>query len=702
MGSDGTLWMAIVLCLLGAAVTAAPAVAEIDGSVYLAAGETDSDGTTADVLDQRYNLTFRQQLTDYLSMRLGYRRFDFSSETAATAFERQTDEPRLELIYSRRKLFGSLTVLDRATSGAAFSEEFDTRSILGNLSWKATDRLDVNLRFRDESNTADVAVFGRNTDTLYAQVDASYRRRHWGAAYSVQRYEVENRRSGLETVQDRYEARLDGSRRLFDDRLTLTFAGQVTEVDRSQNVPAAAEVAQPVPARQGLVAVDPSPEVGPLDPAPALIDGDLENPVEPEIEIGAAFTFRNLGVDLGVTQPVTLVEVVVDAPSDPGLVWEVWHSADNLLWERVDGVQRVWDGALLRYVLRIPETTDRFFKAVNVSANAANDVAVTEVRALRDVAESGFRHVGSSTLVRADAGARFTPNERVTASVSGGISQDEGVAAGALLRDYEDVHYGGNLAVELPGHLRALASYRYVDFENRIDPVVVRKEATTDAGLRWHPLETFDVGVSYRLRDEEDETSPVRSTETRRIHARAELLPELELRSSVEWTDLEDELGGFDRTVFAWHQRLTASPRLAWTVTGGVSSYTYEREDGEPLLDRTDFDLRISWRATAYLSLTGDWTYSEDTVSGAGETQNTLRQSYNVSYTPGTKLSLSGTYQEYDDDRFRETIASTAAVNYRLNPRFRLFGNLTRSETTLEGGGATDISTFRTGLAIFF
>ena len=702
MRSAGTTWIVAVLCLGGMFLPAADARAvELGGSVFVSTGTNDSDGTETDVLDQRYALTLHQRLTDYLVARLGYRRFDFSSQGDTIDFERRSSEPRLELIYARPKLFGSLIVLDRATRGSSAVDDYDTRSLIGNLSWEATERLDLNLRVRDEDNTTDVAVFGRNTDTRYLQLGARYRRLHWGSAYSFQRYEATSRANDLQAVQDRHELRLDASRRLLEDRLILSFNGELTRIERHEDIPAGTDLADALSARQGLAVVDASPDVGMLDPVPMLIDGDLETPADPPIEIGDAFTFRNVGVDLGLTLPVTRLEIVVDRPSDPDLVWQVWHSADNVLWEPVGAVERVWDSALLRYVLRFPETTDRFFKAVNTSVNRSTDVAVTEVRALRDLSEAAVSDRGEATLVRADVAARFRPHERVSGGVTAGISQDEGTSAGVLRRDFEDVHYGANLAVDLPADLRATASYRFVDFENRVEPVLVRQDEITDAGLRWRPLETFEAGATYSLRDESDDVELVRSTETRRLFANMELLPDLNLDSSVEWTDLDDPLGGQSRSVFAWHERVEARPTIRWTVAGGFSSYTYETRDGESLLDRTSLDLRLTWRATPYLQLSGDWNYSEDTVRDT-EARDSLRQSYSVAYSPGTKLNLSASYQEYDDGLLRETVGSTVALNYRVNPRFRLFGNLTRSETTTDGEVVTDISSFRAGLAFFF
>ena len=53
------------------------------------------------------------------------------------------------------------------------------------------------------------------------------------------------------------------------------------------------------------------------------------------------------------------------------MLWQVYHSSDNLNWFRVEQVVSFWDAGFLHYRIQFPETTDRYFKAVNVTANPA-------------------------------------------------------------------------------------------------------------------------------------------------------------------------------------------------------------------------------------------------------------------------------------------------------------------------------------------
>jgi len=686
---------AAVVALL-AGVLLAPAAthaAELDGSILVASGTTDVDGSESDILDQQANLLLRQVLTDYISLRVGYRYLDFSSQTAAGDFGRRSEEPRVELIYTRPELFGSLAFQDRTSTDLATGDGLQVESLIGQLTWRPTHSATLSARYRDESNVLDSAVFGRGTDTRFLDLTADYRRTFWAASYSFETWDATNRESGLELDQVRHEVRLDGGRGFFDDRLWLGFDSWANRVDQKRS--GGTLLAEPVAARQGVGGVDTSPEVGELESIPGLVDGDTATPVEPRLDVGGAASFRNAGVDLGLTRPVSQLEVSVDAASDPALPWRVYHSRDNLLWDEVPGVRSTWDGGLLHYTLRFAETEDRYFKAVNVGINAVAVVAVTEVRALRDIGGAALLD-GEATLYRADAIARFHPTRRVSGDVGFGISQDENLAGSATRRDFEDVHGHAQLTLDLPADLRWTSAYRYVDFEDRVEPVLLRTEDVLTHALTWAPLETFDGTLTRLQRDERDGDVLIRSTTTTRLTVRAELLPELELRSSVEQSDVQDPFFGSDRTVFAWHERVDARVSRNLTLGGGYSMLRYETAGGESLLERNELDLRATWRATPFLTLSGDWGSSDD------QSRNSLRQSYGVTYTPGTKLTLTGAYQEYSDDTLRETRGASAAVNYRLNPRFRLFGNYTRSETRLEDGDTTRINSVRAGIAVLF
>ncbi|HUP43790.1 MAG TPA: hypothetical protein VM599_11345 [Thermoanaerobaculia bacterium] len=689
----------LALALLGGALLAATlSAAELTGSAVVSMGATDVDGAETEDVDQQYAFSLFQRFTPYLSLRAGASALDFSSDApGGEDFSRRSREPRLELLYGRPALSARLAFLDRVSSGSSAEDDFEVESLTGNLTWRTPWGPALSFQLRDESNVADVAVFGRDTDSRTITGSAVWSRSLWSTGYTVERFELDNRLSGLTLEQTRQDLRLDAGRRFFGDRLALDLDSRVSRLDRSETVPAGAGLAEPLPARQGLFAVDTSPEVGSLEPAPGLVDGDFATPAVTGGVIGGANTFRNFGVDLGLPLPVTRLEVAVDAPTGAEVVWGVWRSADNLLWQRVAGVVSELDPAFLRYTLRFPETTERFFKAVNLTVNPAVGVSVTELRALRDV-DRLTPAGGEANLYRADLSATYRPVERVTARVNVGASEDESLTGQVARRRFEEVHAGARLDVGLPGDLRLQAGYQYLDFENRIEPVLLRTETVYDAGLVWTPLPTLDAALTTRLRDELEEGREIRSIQTTRLRVLAELLPDLRLTSELERSRVEDPLSGLDRDGWAFRQLLDARPTDRWSVAGGWSLLRFEDSTGRVLLDRLALDLQSTWLATPYLYLVGAWSWSVDETT----TERTfLRQSYTVAWSPGTKLSTSASWESFEDQDLRQTTTSAASASYRLTQRFSLFGNLTRSTFDETGGEARETTSFRTGISLF-
>ena len=687
---------ALLACALAATSAGA---ADLSGSAVVSAGTTDVDGAESESVDQQYAFSLFQRFSPYLSLRLGASVLDLGSEApSGQDFSRRSREPRLELLYNRPAVSARVAFLDRVSEGSSAEDEFEVESLTGSLAWRTPWGPALSLQLRDESNVADVAVFGRDTDTRTITGSAVWSRSLWSTSYTAERFELDNRLSGLTFEQTRQDLRLDAGRRFFGDRLTLAFDSRVSRLDRTETGSAGADLAEPLPARAGLFAVDTSPDAGSLEAAPGLVDGDFATPAVAGGEIGGANTFRNFGVDLGLPLPVTRLEVAVDAPSGPEVVWEVWRSPDNLLWERVPGVVRELDPALLRYTLRFPETTERFFKAVNVTVNPAVGVDVTEVRALRDV-DRLTPPDGEATLYRADLVATYRPVERMMLRVNGGASEDESLSGEVTRRRFEEVHGGARLELGLPGDLRFRAGYQYVDFENRIESVLLRTETVYDAGLVWTPLPTLEAALTSQLRDEHEDEREIRSLQTTRLRVLADLLPDLRLTSEIERSRVEDPLSGVDRDGWAFRQLLDARPTDRWTVAGGWSLLRFEDSTGRTLLDRAAVDLHTTWLATPYLTLVGDW---EVALDDAVVERTFLRQSYTVAWSPGTKLTTALTWESFDDRDLRATTNSAASVTYRLTQRFSLFGNLTRSTFEQTGEETSETNSFRTGVSLFF
>jgi len=660
------------------------------GSIFTS--KTDDDGFESENQQERLGLILSQRFTPYISADLGYQYFRQTMQNDLGAdTERRTRSPLLELFYNRERLSARLALREQTTDGTALHDNFVVQSLHASVTWWPTKGPSLSLSFRDESNVADVAVFGRNVDSRFLDFDATYSRGFGGASYAFQRTEVENKGAGLSSDQDRHGFRAYGTRAFYDNRLELDVHGSVSWLTRETDVGGIPEFAEPISPRTGLFVIDTAPAIGALDPSPGLIDGDTTTPVTPVIEIGGANTYRNVGLELQVTQQVNRLEITVDGLSDSNLVWVVYSSPDNLVWVPLGGVTSVFDGALLRYTLFLPGTTARFFKAVNVSVNVQPVVRVTEMRALRSVDSSAATDRVESTLYRADVSLGYRPGGRVTARLDLGLSNDETVSAGLVRNKFEEVHAGVLMNAELAKELRFNMGFRYADSEDGRQPVLYRTEYVYNAGLRWTPLETLEAALIANRRDEEDRGALIQSNRSLRLALNTVFLPDLSLLSDLTYSNTLDSIYGLDREGLSWRETLAANLTTRWILRVGYGRSSYENVGG-PDLDRSDVTVYSRWSPTAFLTATASLSFFND------QQQDSVRQNYAISYMPGPKLNISAAHQENSTDDRTETATDNVGLTYRVNRRLSIFGNLSHSTSKLAGVETGDVTSVLAGL----
>lgn len=688
--------------LLALLALASPAFAvDLNGGFTIFRSVTDSESLETDIEEQQATINLFQDVTPFLSARFSYTHFEFDQQNDQGAdLTRSSREPRLDLIYGRERLSARLAYQERSIEGTAEADNFEVQSLQASLSWRPRKGPGFSLSFRDESNVADVGVFGRENDSRILSVESFYDREWGGLRYAFRRNSLDSRTSGLESKQNRHELRAYVSRSILDDGVRFDFSSSVSRLDRRTDFPVGAEIGDPVRAREGLFAVDPSPEIGELDPAPGLIDGDTLTPAAPGIDIGGANTFRNIGLDLGVAAPVTRIEVYVDSVSSD-LSWEVYRSPDNLIWESVAGVDHDFDVALLRFTLRFPSTTDRYFKVVNVSVNTEPQVRVTEARALLDIEPETDRSDFESTLYRADLGVGFRPTPGISGRFEIGLSNDQDLANGFVRRDAREVHATARWSFRLKEDLRLNVGYRFNDSELLRAPALLRTENAYNASLAWSPLPTVDAIFALQKRDESEREVLLQSGRSARLLLSTVLLPEFRVVSDLQVLSTDDPFSGFERKGWVWRETVSTRPSANWTFGGTYSVSRYETADGgaffggDLLRKRTEISLRTDWAPTAFLSLGGTLALSRD------DGRETVRQSYNLFYTPGPKLNVSAVYQDVETLALRGTTNDSVTVGYRLNKNLSFFGSLSRSKTDVLGNGVDELTSLRMGLRFF-
>lgn len=692
-----------LLCLVAAVPWSSPEAGTVNGSAILRATATEDQGRETDRFQQNYNISAFQNFTPYLTGRLtaNYIRWDQRVDDFTT--DQRRLQPTLDLGYTRERVVAKLTYLANLSSGTFDAQDFQANTLLANVTWRPLRGPSYVFGYRRQTNTADASVFGRDTRGDFFSFQTYYGR-DWGMLrYTLDYNDLANNSNGTNIEQFRNQISANWSTRMRDNRLNVGVSSRLSRVDQTATLSSTVPISEPLTPREGLFAIDTAPEIGTLDTEPRLIDGNVNVPI-PEIEIGGANTFRNIGVDMGITRPVSRLEIAVDAPSDTGVLWQVFQSDDNLLWQQVSGVRSFFDPDLFRYTIVFPETTNRFFKAVNISPNSVPTVFVTEIRALveRTDLQGGTEFNTSSNLARADGYATYHVNRRLTLDGNLGFNTDQNFADGFTRNNHREIHFQAGLNYLVTRGLKYDFSVRLFDIDDSGGLALKRTERIVDGGFLWTPRPTVEAVLRVSRRDELSEGSLLSTNNSIRMATGLDLLPDLRL--AVDATLLSVEQPGimFDRDGYNWRAQFLTRPTARWSLDLGYGSNVIRRSGGEVILDRDEIFARTTWAATRFLHFSGSWAL------GRQVGYDTIYTRLGVAYTPGPKLSLTASYT---DNRTENTIEmqtrnSTGGLGgtltYRFNRHLVLFASVRESRTELESLLVTDMLTSRVELRIFF
>ncbi|RMF74430.1 MAG: hypothetical protein D6738_06425 [Acidobacteria bacterium] len=682
--------------LLTVALVVLPAFAgDFSGTVSVARGTTSpNDRADQDTLDASFSLGWTQRITPLLELLVTYRGSEYHARPEdAPRIERRVRAPLVQLGYRLRSVRIRLSASSTRRRGTSAADHLDSDALLGEVSWTPRRGPQIQVRWRDETNVADIALFGRDTATRSWNVVGSWSGPSASLRYTFDDLRLDARLRGVRIDQQRHELVAGFRRRAWGDRLSLSASARLGLVDQTQRAATGGFVSEPVPAVRGLFAIDPSPEFGSLDAEPALVDGDLDTPTSPRIEIGGANTFRNVGVDLGVLREVSRLEISVDAPSDPALVWTVWDSPDNLTWTEVPGVAVTWDPALLRYTLSFPTRTARYLKAVNVSVNALDFVAVTEVRALVDLPATDTLKTRNTTT-QLDVQLVARPTERFSASYTLGYAERGAEDGSLIVRDRREVDYRVALDWDLAAGWSAALTHQLSDQERSERPFEDLRERRWGARLAWDPLPAFHGELSASRRDEQLAGALARRSDNVTLRGTADIWTDLRATAAIGYASIDDRFGGFTLDSVRLSQALEARPTRRWSLTAGWDVEDFRTTGTLALSRRWSVRVGSSVRVLPTLNV----FVSADRSDEDGRRFSGRR--WTVSWSPGRRFSVSAAGQTSRTAETSETGSLSFGARYLLSDRAQLFASLARSTSRLGPGPERRITSGRLGLRV--
>lgn len=288
---------------------------------------------------------------------------------------------------------------ERKTSGSPSTTNVSEREY-ATLGWKPEGFPDWSARL-EKFDTYDKGRVNQDTSTKQAQLTVHYAYKGLDLRYQPSYRDQVNRIDDIEQEDRTHNGRATYSGSFFRGRTTLSASYEVTRTETEIVASGAGEVSFPLFPLSGLSALDDTPADGPLDPNPALVDGNLAAGASLNLGfpgLAGDTSPRNLGLDFGIRTETNTLHVWVDRKLPPEIAnaytWEVYSSPDNRegsSWTLVTTVAAApFDPFLNRFEIRFPNVASQFIKVVTrplatppIVTNPSDfqDIFVTELQA---------------------------------------------------------------------------------------------------------------------------------------------------------------------------------------------------------------------------------------------------------------------------------------------------------------------------------
>jgi hypothetical protein len=685
------------LLLLAAVLAASAAGAAIwdpfGGYIDVSAVQADVNDAHRESVRQDYNVFFDKRLAPYVDMRLAYRYYHFDQDLdLALGSYRKEVQPSGELRWNHPAFLASTSLFHRqvelpgdapilTNSVQAVFKTKDRRYPLFEARYDAQHTYE---REDDRDRSEDI----RNRRI---QLRADYERPVYRTNYTFSVTESENIITDLKSDSWRHLFRWSGTGRVGAAERTR-ISGNYTFSHTTQNdevLAVGGSVLRPLPVRQGLYALDDSPDFGILQPRGGLADGNTDAPVVPNIDIGGSFSGHNLGADLGGERLVGALHVYTDRPSGNAVTWSVWGSQDNQSWDLVaTAPPQGFNTALNRYELTLPvAATYRYFKAVNSGLNTVAQVLVTELTVLElvsETSEKGLQFV--SHQLDARVGHDF--NERWQGAADASLQFDENPGRSG---DRARASLGARLGFEPSEVLLHSARWELSNQWNEGGDDLA--ENMLGYSLFYDPLETLRGSLSVTDRLTWLERARSRHRLGAATEASADLLRGLLATLGASASSTEDYLS--DRRYNTWNVRGRVQAALTDELDLVLdASYLESLETvTDDLRKRRDYGVGLDWRVTRDL-------YARASIRQTSEQSDRALIDALLSWAILPALRLSVQHYELTDDDLTTTLRRSANLDWELGARTNIYLRL--AEVDLSGGGGDRTTSFQQGFRMGF
>ena len=661
------------------------------GYVDLAAVQSEVNGLDRESLRQDYNVYFDQRLLPYVNLRLAYRYyyFDQDLELALGSYRKEV-QPSGELRWNHPDFLASMSLFHREVELPGDAPIF-TNSEQAVFKTKDQRYPLLELRYDAQHTYEEQQAPDEDIRNRRIQARADYDRPQYQTSYTFSVTETENVITDLKSDSWRHLFRWAGTSGL-GDREQTRLSGSYTFGHTTQNdevLAVGGTVLRPLPVRQGLYALDDAPDFGILAPRNSLADGNTDDPVVPNVDVGGAGTGHNLGADLGGERLVGALHVHTDRPSGANVVWSVWGSEDNQTWDLVSTAPpQIFNTALNRYELTLPVAASyRYVKTVNSGLNDIAQVLITELSVLElvsETSENGLQFV--SHQLDARLGHEFSEAWQGAADLS--LQIDENPGRGG---DRSRGSLGGRISFE-PNE-EWVHTARWEVSSQRNDEADDVLENVLGYSLFYDPLETLR--SSFSLTDRLTWLAGTRSRHRlgSAVEGNADLLEGLLATLGLSASRSEDFTGG--RKYTTWNVRTRIQAALTDDLDLVLDANYLESLETvhDDLRKRRDTGVGLDWRITRDL-------YARASLRQTSETSDRGTIDALLSWAMLPNLRLSVQHYELTDDDLTTTLRRGVNMDWELGARTNIY--LRVAEIDLSGAGGDRTTTFQQGFRMGF
>jgi hypothetical protein len=520
------------------------------------------------------------------------------------------------------------------------------------------------------------------------QTAADYSFRGQTMAYRFTRRTTDNVVTNVDASTNTHLLRWNGTAAPHH-RMRLTSNYTFSHRSRTQETPQEGGFLTVLSGATGLYVEDSSIDFGELDRAPALTDGNTEDPAVPRIDIGGALGDRNLGLDLAFVREVSTLHLYVDRPSGTQPTWKILSSSDNVFWQLWTANPAVeFNAGPSRYEISFESTSTRFIKVVKGGVNEVPEVLVTELEALVQVEErEKVTRKGSTHFV--DAGATYRVSEAMLSTAD--VSYE---------KDFSDSPDGGRDRGDYVLGTRYQQSpvvFHHIRWQQGFQSLGGPLENLTNRSLAYSllvtPIETLDITASATSRWEDTGDLQTDRIHTALVQLTGNPLIGINMSTEVSRTRRVQLILGTRDDV--WTYRFSVDGTVTRSLEMALT-YRHQRitiNPGSDFRRRSQYTVDLNYRLTRTIFMRGSYNL-------LAEETNRVTQEYFMGWNATPKLRLSALASFTDPGADRVTERYNANLTYDLGRRTTFYSTYATSDFTEIGG--TETTSFQAGMRTGF